>query len=283
MPELNGGTESGEAIMSRMYSMAYLTGSSFTAPEMIDAAAELGYDAVGLRLLPAAPGGPLQALIADPTILRETRARIDATGVGVFDIEIIRIGEDFRLEDFRPLMVTGQALGAKAILVAGDDADEARLTDNFASVCRAAAAFGLTCDLEFMPWTGVKTVSDAARIVGGAGEPNARVLVDALHFARSDSTIDQVRALPRDWLSYAQICDAPHIPSPTREQLIYAARVQRLLPGEGDLALRPLFAALPVDLPISVEIPSEPLVATLGPMEWARQALAASRALIGTL
>jgi len=266
--------------MDRIYSLAYLTGSSFTPPEMITVAAELGYGAVGLRLLPAAPAGAVQALIGDAATLRETRARIAATGVGVFDIEIIRIGEDFRLEEFHRFMETGQALGAKAILVAGDDPDEGRLTDHFAAVCRSAAPFGLTCDLEFMPWTSVKNVSDAARIVARAGEPNARILVDALHFDRSDSTIEQVRALPRAWLSYAQICDAPHIVSPTREQLIHTARVERLLPGEGDIALGPLFGALPADLPISVEIPSEPRVAMLGPVEWSRQALAASRALI---
>ncbi len=272
----------GGATVSRIYSMAYLTGSSFSAPEMIGAAAALGYDAVGLRLLPASPGGPAQALIGNPAILRETRARIEATGVSVLDIEIIRIGQDFRAQDFRPLMETGQALGAKAILVAGDDPDEARLTADFAAVCRAAAPFRLTCDLEFMPWTGVKTVSDAARIVGCSGEPNARILVDALHFARSNSTLEQVRALNREWLGYAQICDAPRVSSPMPEQLIHAARVQRLLPGEGDIPLQDLFAALPGDLPVSVEIPSEPMVTELGPTEWARRALAASRALIGT-
>ena len=266
--------------MSRTYSLAYLTGSSFTPPEMISAAATLGYGAVGLRLLPATPDGAVQTLIGDAAAVRETLSRMKATGIGVLDIEIIRIVPEFSVADFEPFMEIGQALGAKAILVAGDDPAEARLVDRFAAVCRAAAPFGLSCDLEFMPFTIVRNLADATRIVRAAGEPNARVLVDALHFDRSDSTIEQVRALPRDWLSYAQICDAPHIVSPTREQLLHTARVERLLPGEGDIPLGPLFQALPKDLPISIEIPNDARMAKLGPMEWARQALAATRAVV---
>ena len=175
--------------MNRIYSMAYLTGSSFEPPEMIEAAASLGYGAVGLRLLPAAPGGAVQRLIGDADALRETRARIADTGIGVFDVELIRIGPDFRLDGFKPFMETGQALGARAILVAGDDADTGRLTEHFAALCAEADHFGLTCDLEFMPWTAVRSVSDAARIVADAAQPNGRILVDALHFARSASTL----------------------------------------------------------------------------------------------
>ncbi|MBV9655656.1 MAG: sugar phosphate isomerase/epimerase [Acetobacteraceae bacterium] len=267
----------------RIFSMAYLTAPSFAPPDMIVAASELGYGAVGLRLMPAMPGGAAQTLIGDPKMLRETRARIEGTGVRVFDVEIIRITAGFRLHAFLPLMEAGYALGAKAILVAGDDPEEERLLDHYAQLCLAAAGYGLTCDLEFMPWTAVKTASDAARIVGGAAQPNARVLVDALHFARSGSTIEQIRALPRQWLSYAQICDAPRIQSPTHEQLLHTARSERLLPGEGDIRLAALFAALPRDLPISVEIPSESRVARLGETEYARQALAASRAAVEQL
>lgn len=267
--------------MSRIYSMAYLTGSSFGPAEMVEAAAELGYGAVGLRLLPAAPGGAVQSLIGDAAALRETRVRIAETGVGVFDIELIRLDQNFSADSFRPFMEAGHALGARAILVAADDPEETRLAENFAATCRAAAEYGLTCDLEFMPWTAVKSVSDAVRIVTAADQPNARILVDALHFGRSASTVDEVRALSRARLGYAQICDAPRIENPTPEQLIYTARVERLLPGEGDMPVRELFAALPSDIPVSVEIPSEPRVAALGQKEWARRALAASRSTLG--
>ncbi len=43
--------------MSRVYSLAYLTSAPLPPPEAISLAAQLGYGAVGLRALPAAPGG----------------------------------------------------------------------------------------------------------------------------------------------------------------------------------------------------------------------------------
>ena len=62
------------------------------------------------------------------------------------------------------------------------------------------------------------------------------------------TTLDELRALPRAWLHYAQICDGP-VPGPTTtEGLIHAARCERLLPGEGGLDLRGTFAALPADI-----------------------------------
>ena len=79
----------------RTYSLAYLTTSALRPADMVSLAAELGYGYVGLRLLPNAAGAPQQHLIGDAVALRETRQRIRDTGVGVFDLEIIRIGSDF--------------------------------------------------------------------------------------------------------------------------------------------------------------------------------------------
>jgi sugar phosphate isomerase/epimerase len=79
-------------------------------------------------------------------------------------------------------------------------------------------------------------------------------------------------------MNYAQICDAPgEIPN-TVEGLIHTARCERLLPGEGDIDLVSLFANLPADLPISVEVPHETRAPAAGAREWARQALALTKA-----
>ncbi len=139
----------------RSYSLAYLTAHTCTPPQALQLAAELGYAEVGLRLQPNAPGAPQQYLIGLPEVLRETQAVQRDTGVGVFDLEIIRIGEAFDLEFYRALFEAGAALNAKAMLVAGDDTHEPRLADNYARLCEALAPYGITADLEFMPWTAV--------------------------------------------------------------------------------------------------------------------------------
>ena len=144
-------------------------------------------------------------------------------------------------------------------------------------LCEVAARHGLTCDLEFMPWTGVPNLSAARRIVEGADQPNGGVLVDALHFARSASTLEEVGRLPKARLHYAQMCDGL-VPGPTtNEGLIFDARCAGVLPGEGGIDLKALFDQLPADLPVSIEIPHDVRAPAMGYEAWARAAFDATR------
>jgi sugar phosphate isomerase/epimerase len=262
----------------RAFSLAYLTSHRCTPPESIRVAAASGYAYVGLRLWPNAPGAPQQQLLGQPQVLRETLAAIDDTGVGVFDLEIIRIGEVFDPHTWDALFDAGAALKARTILVAGDDTDEARLTASYARLCEVMRPYGLTADLEFMPWTAVKDAKSALRIVRNAGSPsNAGILVDALHFGRSATTLADIRAIPRELLHYAQICDAPAGQHFSTEQLIHTARCERLLPGEGTIDLRGLFCALPADLPVSVEVVHLEREKHASPSEWAGRCISASQ------
>ena len=264
--------------MSRIYSLAYLTSHRCTPAEAIRIAAQTGYQFVGMRLWPNAPGAPQQHLLDQPEALRETLAVQKDTGVGVFDLEIIRINDSFDPHTWDALYDVGAQLNAKAILVAGDDDNEARLTDNYARLCEVMQPFGMTADLEFMPWTEVKDAKSALRIVQNAGMPsNAGILVDALHFGRSTTTLDDIRAIPRQLLHYAQICDAQAGLDFTVEQMIHTARCERLLPGHGTIDIKGLFDALPTDLPVSVEVVNFGREARTPPAAWAAECLAASR------
>jgi len=267
----------------RLLSLAQLVALPVEPPRFLQIAAEVGCQGVGLRLLPSAPGGVHHALAERPELLRETLAAVRDTGVRVLDLEVVRLGADFSLEAWRRFLEIGEQLGGRHVLVAGDDPDDARLTDAFARLCEAAAAHGLTADLECMPWTAVADVRTAARVVAAADQPNGGVLVDALHFARSASTLAEVAALPRARLNYVQVCDG-RVPGPdTVEAMIFDARCERLLPGEGGIDLAGLLGALPDDLPISIEIPSESRARELGHAAWARQAVEATRRLLARL
>jgi len=266
----------------RTYSLAYLTVNASSVPDAVSIAAQLGYAFVGLRVQPNAPGAPYQPLIGEGAILRETQARMRDTGVGVYDLEIIRIGEQFRTQDHLPLMEVGQTLGARAVLIAADDPDESRLAEHYAQLCEFMQPFGLTADLEFMPWTAVKDAKAALRVIERAGRPvNAGLLVDALHFGRSTTTLADIAAIPRELLHYAQICDAPAGLNFTTEELIHAARQERLLPGEGSIDVTGLFETLPQDLPVSVEIVNLARSQPIGDLAWARLALDASKRALG--
>lgn len=267
--------------MTRVFSLAWLTAAPLAPPEAIRMAARLGYGAVGLRALPSAPGGPYDRLLEDRALRAETVAAMRATGVGVFDMEIVRLGPDFSAADVRPFLELSAELGARAVLVAGDDADEGRLTAAFAAFAEAAAPYGLSADLEFMPWTAVPDAATALRIVERSGAANGGVLVDALHVARSTTRLADLAAIPPRLLHYAQICDAPAAIPATVEEMIFDARCRRLLPGDGGIDLAGIFARLPADLPVSVEIPNEAGKSEIGVEAWAAAAIARARRLLG--
>jgi sugar phosphate isomerase/epimerase len=266
----------------RPYSLAYLTANASTAPQAVRIAAELGYVYVGLRVQPNGTGAPYQALIGDAAVLRETQAVMRDTGVGVYDLEIIRIGEQFKVTDHAALIDIGQTLGAKAVLIAADDTHEPRLADNYAHLCEVMRPCGLTADLEFMPWTAVKDAKSALRVIEMAGRPsNAGILVDALHFGRSTTTLQDIADIPHALLHYAQMCDAQAGLNFTTEELIHTARQERLLPGEGNIDVGGLFAALPQDLPVSVEIVNLERSAPMGDKAWAALCLSATKKVLG--
>ncbi|MFC3607228.1 sugar phosphate isomerase/epimerase family protein [Stutzerimonas tarimensis] len=265
--------------MPRELSLAYLT-TEQSPPQALQTAMRTGYSCAGIRLLPSSPGGQAYPLMNDPRQLRETLACQAGTGVRIADLEMIRLDEAFNLESYLRFLEVGGLLQARAVLVAGDDHDPSRLTANFAALCEAALPFGLTADLEFMPWTAVPDLASAWGIVEAANQPNSGVLIDAMHFARSNSTLQQLARIPFQHLHYAQLCDAPRAAPDTVEGLINAARCERLLPGEGGLALAELWSGLPAGLPVSVEVPNHAERARLGADGWAQRARLATLALL---
>lgn len=269
--------------MQASYSIAQLTALNYSPPEMIELAARTGYDQAGLRLLPVAPGAIAYALMDDKPMLRETLARMNDTGVKVFDLELIRLDGHFDLDRYLAFFEVGAQLGAKAVLVAGDDPEQSRLIEHYAQLCDAMRPFGLTADLEFMPWTAVNDLATALHIVEQADRANGGILVDALHFDRSGSRFEDLQKIPPQWLHYAQICDGPALRPDTHEGLIHAARCERLLPGEGAIDLARIWRNLPAEVPLSIEIPHDRRVAQVGVETWARQALAATKAIIEPL
>ncbi len=264
----------------RKTSLSFLTGLGVAPEEAVLAAAEAGYDYLGFRLMPAVPGGLAYALMDEPTRVKTLLNLMEDKGVAVFDIEMIRIGPDFDPEPYLPFLDCSAQLGARAILVAGDDTDEIRLTHSFVKLCEAARPFGLSMDLEFMPQSELRDLAAATRVLTAADQPNQGVIIDTLHVSRSCSTIEEIAAVPRKWLHYAQICDAPAKIPENRDELNYAARHERLLPGDGELNLAGMFEALPANIPVAVEIPNDRQSRGLSATEWARRALIASNAVL---
>lgn len=265
------------------FSLAALTVLELAPPALVDVAAACGYEHVGIRLLPATPGGVAYPLMDDEASLKETLARIDATGVTVADLEVVALRPETEIAGFSAFFETGARLGAKHILVAAYDPELDRFADRFAAFCEAAAPFGLSADLEFMPWTAVPDLATAWRIVDKVDKANAGVLVDALHFDRSGSSIGDLGKIPTDRLHYWQLCDGPAERPATTEAMMLAARTERMFPGEGGIDLVTLARAMPADITISVEVPTLKLAKTMDARARAQRALGATRRVIAAV
>ena len=135
-------------------------------------------------------------------MLRETIRRLKATGIAVADLEVVAFRPETEIGVFSTLFDVAAELGAKHVLVACYDPDLARFSDRFAQFCETAFSYGLTSDLEFMPWTAVPDLRTAARIVEEVAHSGAGVLVDAVHLDRSGSRIEDLRAIPVQRLHY---------------------------------------------------------------------------------
>jgi sugar phosphate isomerase/epimerase/4-hydroxyphenylpyruvate dioxygenase-like putative hemolysin len=260
------------------YSLAHLTALSLSPPELVDAAASAGYRYVGLRLTRVTPQEPHYPLATDPALMRTTKVRLAATGIEVLDVELARIGPDEDPRDFMRFLEAAAELGARHVITQLPDPDRVRKVDRFAQLCEMARPLALTIDLEFPSWTETPDLSEATRVLRAAGQPNAGILVDLLHFARSGSSVADLRALPAEWFHFVHVCDAPAAVPPTNEGLIHTARYERLYPGEGGIDVHGILAALPPGLPYALEIPRAMHVASVGAKEHARNAISAARA-----
>ena len=237
--------------------------------EVVEAAAAAGFDACGLRLDPAATSEHAVAAIG---------RSLAATGVRLLDVEVIRMRPGAAAVTYRPLVDLAARLGAPWVLTVSDIPDEPERLDRLAELAELATAAGVGISLEFMAFTAVRTLADAVAAV--AVVPSCRVLVDALHLARTGGTAADV-ARHGDRLAYVQLCDAPRTaPAGGPDGLAAEARHDRLLPGAGQLDLHGLVAAVPAAVPISVEVQSDRLAAELSVRQRAEAAFRAGAAVL---
>ncbi|OWW19537.1 sugar phosphate isomerase/epimerase family protein [Noviherbaspirillum denitrificans] len=268
---------------TRPLSLAALTVLELTPPQQVECAAQAGYTHIGLRPVPATDTEVRHDVVGDTPLVRETEARLRDLGIKVLDIEILRLKPDTDVNTYLPALETGARLGATYVLVAGNDPDEARLIDSFGALCDLARPLGLKPCIEPMPWTDAKDVKQAGRIVQAAARANGGIIIDPIHFDRSCSTVEDIAALPPELFGYMQFCDAPAERPTDVPGLLFQARCERKIPGEGGLDLAALLNAMPDGIPLSLEIPMEEMAKTANAFERARRAREATLALLNRI
>jgi sugar phosphate isomerase/epimerase len=266
--------------MSIVFSLAHLTVLHLPPPDVVRLAARTGYQRVGLRLIASSPTTPGYPLMDDPAMMRSTKAALADTGVQVLDIELVRLTPETDVAALEGFVAAGAALGARHVITASYDPDLARLADRLGALTDLSARYGLSPVLEFFPWTNVPDLAAAARVVEAVGRSNLGILVDALHFNRSRSTVEQLGSIPRPRLPFMHLCDAPVRDAYTTEELLHTARSERLPPGEGGIDLRSILAHMPQGIPIALEVPMQAATAAEGAEAVARRVLQAAKQLL---
>jgi sugar phosphate isomerase/epimerase len=261
--------------------LAHLTLLHVAPPAFVGLAARAGFDGVSLHVSQPGPGeaGVRYPMLGpDSAMMRETLARLADTGLAVHDVQGVRLKPQTDVADFEPVFEAGQRLGARYAMTVSEDSDPGRVADRLAALAALAGRYGLTPVLEFMAYSGVRTLVEARNVLARAASPNLAIMVDALHWARSGGTLQDIADTPPALMPYLQFCDGPRRPPPGGDEgLMREARRQRGFPGEGELPLRDFLAAFAPDLPLSVEVPVADWHDRLDDFAIARRAMESTR------
>ncbi|WP_250528189.1 TIM barrel protein [Caballeronia sp. GAWG2-1] len=224
--------------------------------QLVDAAHAGGFDYYGLRVVAPTAADSIVDVAGNPALIRELAARMEATGVRLLDIEAIWLQESTNIDLLLPALEAGHRLGAKHVLTVGFDQDRERLMRNFRALCEAAARFEMTVGLELITYCAIGTLDDALATIQASGQPNARLLIDALQYFRSGAKVEDIDSIDPALIEYMQICDGPRASPVAVADRRNEARTARLLPGDGELPLHDVLVKLPADLTLAVEAPT---------------------------
>ena len=124
----------------------------------------------------------------------------------------------------------------------------------------------------------VRDLPQALAVLDTVNRPNANVLIDNLHLARTGGTVADAAAVAPGRLPYIQLCDAP---AATPDKLVVEALDTRLTLGDGELPVRELVDVLPAHTALSLEVRSAHLRSVYpDPTDRARHVLETTQAFL---
>ncbi len=243
--------------MDRKFSLAYLTIPGTDPIRQIDIAAEAGYDYVSLRPIPMhLPNEPLFQFDKDKNLFKKIEESLKKNNIRLLDIELARVRKDLKVEDYESAFSAGAELGATDVISSVWTDDKTYYYNEFAKICDLAAKYDLQVNLEFVTFSGITTLEEAVDLLNKAQRPNAYLLIDTLHAHRSRVSPEELEKTDQSKFGLIHLCDGPGpIPNLDDPEMIEVAREGRLYPGDGDIDIKSMIKAMPVN-PISIELPN---------------------------
>jgi len=268
--------------MTHQYELAHLSMIAVPPARLASVAAQAGYQFTGFRLTPSPSTGVDHGILGDDRALESLRRAVDDAGVGILDVEVIRMKDPSAVAAARPLLEAAQALGARYAIATVEDDDSVRRVDTLASLAELAAEHGVGIAVEFMLFSAARDLDTCVSIVQAAGAPNVVVLADSLHLERSGGHPSDLRRYPASLFPYAQVCGALGAgPAADAEEARAEGVKARLMPDEGDLPVSAFIQALPPTTILSVEAPLAGQADPADPVALAKAMLASARRAAG--
>jgi hypothetical protein len=178
--------------MTVKFSIAHLTVLGTTPLDLIHIAADAGYDYVSIRMTPVADGEHVTPLAGIRAWSAASRSA-SPTPASKYSMSNWR-GSVLMMSrtSTAGVLEAAAGIGAQHVLAQLNDPDRDRATERFGRLCDLALEFSLTVDLEFPSWSETGDLAAAAAVVRDVDRSNAGILVDVLHFFRSNSSIETV-------------------------------------------------------------------------------------------
>jgi sugar phosphate isomerase/epimerase len=236
----------------RLISLAAGVVQEFPPEDVVRAAAQAGFNAVGIWCEP------------DNWSTQRTHDVASAlcdTGLCALDLEVLWFKPGESIDTHDAVIDIALELGVRNVLCVSSEPDIAQTKRRFEHICRRAESGELRVVLEFLAITEINSLHKALTVVRDVGHPVGGVLVDALHLYRTGTSAADLRSIEPNLLPYMQLCDASaRLADDSPEGLLEDALYLRQLPGDGELPLADILSQLDPQLPLSLEIRSRDLI-----------------------
>ncbi|MGA7464795.1 MAG: TIM barrel protein [Mycobacterium sp.] len=225
--------------------------------EYVELAADLGCRYITSGLVGFAPlknsAYPPFSLRDDHQLRRELLAAMDDRGVSISLGEALLIAPGVDIRSYAADLDIMAGLRIPRINTVSLEPDRARTFDELAGLTALAAERGIATCIEPVVGLSIADLPTALAAVTYVDRDEISLLIDTMHVSRFGASADDLRSLPPQRIGYIQLCDTTL--QPRMKNYAEEAMYERLAPGEGELPLADILAALPDDRVVGLEVP----------------------------
>ena len=236
----------------RIVSLAAGVVQEFPPEDVVYAAAEAGFNAVGIWC-------DLETWTNERTA--NVKSALTETGITALDLEVVWFKPGESTDTHNRFVDIAKTIGAKNILCVSSETDINRTKERFRHICQLTEGSDIRVVLEFLAITEIDTLEKALEVINDVNHPAGGVLIDALHLQRTGSCARDVADIDPNLLPYIQLCDASEaLADESFDGVLEDAIFLRKLPGQGQLPLDDLLKVVEANTPLSLEIRSRTLI-----------------------